>query len=109
VRLALGQDRVRVGQQQPFHPGEPAVRAGLLVLAGQHRLAQQRDQRVGLGRVPGAVLLQRFLGPVVHARGQAHEHLGRIVQRLGDLAAQQGRHQRQALALHHAAEVGSTQ
>jgi hypothetical protein len=49
--------------------------------------------------VPGPVFLQRFLGPVVHARHQAHEHLGRVVQRLGDLAAQQGCHQRQALAL----------
>ena len=110
VRLALGQDRVRVGQQQALHRWQSrASGLGLLVLAGQHRLAQQRDQRVGLGRVPGAVLVQRLPGPVVHARGQPHEHLGRVVQRLGDLAAQQGRHQRQALAFRHAAEVGGAQ
>ncbi len=52
---------------------------------------------------------QAVVGAVVHARGQAHEHLGRIVQRLGDLAAQQGGHQRQALAFHHAAEVGGAE
>jgi hypothetical protein len=40
----------------------------------------------------------------VHARHQAHKHFGRVIQCLGDLAAQQGGHEREALALHHAAE-----
>ena len=66
VRLALGQNRVGVGQQQALDRLEPGVPLGLLVLAGQHGLAQQRDQGVGLGRVLGAVVIQRLLGPVVH-------------------------------------------
>ena len=106
MRLALRQDRVRVGQQQALDGGQARVPLGPLVLAGQHRFAQQGDEGVSFGGVTGAVRVQRLPGPVVHARRQPHEHLGRVVQRPGDLAAQQRRHQREALALHQAAHVG---
>jgi len=49
-----------------------------------------RDQAVGLLDMPGAVRFERILGPRVHALGQAHEHLGKVIERLGGLPAQEG-------------------
>ena len=65
--------------EQLLDRGEPSSPLGRPVAAGQHRLAQQRDQAVGLLGMPGAVRFERILGPRVHALGQAHEHLGKGV------------------------------
>ena len=78
-------------------------------MAGQHRFAQKGDQGVRLLGMTGPVFLQGLLRPVVHAFGQAHEHPGEVVERLGRLPAQQGRDQGKPLGLDHAAEVGGVQ
>ena len=109
VRLALGQDRVGIGQQQTLDRAEAGVRFDLLVPARQHGLAQQGNERVRLRRLPGAMLVQRLSGPVVHARRQPHEHFGRVVQRPRDLTAQQRRHQRSALGRGHVRQHGGVE
>ena len=96
MRLAARQDAFGVGQEQLLDRGEPGSPLGRPVAAGQHRRAQQRDQAVGLLGMPGAVRFERILGPRVHALGQAHEHLGKVIERLGGLPAQQGRREAQA-------------
>jgi hypothetical protein len=87
VGLALSQDRGRIGHQQSLDGRKPGIRCRLLVLADQHGLAQQGDEGVSLCRMPGAIIVQRFPGAIVHPGRQPHKHLGRVVQRLRDLAA----------------------
>ncbi len=106
MRLALRQDRVGIRQQQAFDRRKLGISVDILVLAGQHRLAQQRNKGVSFLRVPGAMLVKRLLGPVVHAGGEADEHLGRIVQLMRYLAAQQGGHDGHASGRGHMGQGG---
>ena len=57
VGLALRQDRVGIGQQQTLDRTQAGFRLGFLVLARQHGLAQQGDERVRLRRLPGTVFV----------------------------------------------------
>ena len=109
MRLAARQDAFGVGQEQLLDRGEPSSPLGRPVAAGQHRLAQQRDQAVGLLGMPGAVRFERILGPRVHALGQAHEHLGKVIERLGGLPAQEGDPEGKPPCLDQAADVGGVE
>ena len=103
VGFAALEKAIGIGQKQRLDGGEPLLRLALAA-AGQHRLAQQGDQGVGLFGLPQPMGRKRFLGAGMHPLQLPNEHVGQVVERPRDLALEQRRHQRQPPGLDHPGE-----